>query len=126
MLKFKKIIVANLLISFMAVGFAFAGTIIQPWILQSYNGIPGQLGQDVNGTPTVTGNGFNVNGPVGPIILSTAAVITFSPIAAGELIIVSSPQTFNVGSGFGLCLSTGTGVGAVIQVSSATTALICR
>ncbi len=118
--------IIGLFIGFAVAGSALiAGTIVQPWILQSYNGIPGQIGQDSNGNVTVTGQSLIVNAPVAPLVTSTATLAGLTPNTTGQLVIVTGQASWNVGSP-GVCISSGILPGAWIQVSSVTAVTQCK
>ena len=88
---------------------------------------------DVSGNLTVLGtvtasSGLTSMSTLGTLALTAqtaAQIYTLVPTTTGQLILVSNPQTFNQGT-YGLCISSGIGTGAFIQISSASAITACK
>ena len=61
----------------------------------------------------------------GPSVLTTAVINSIAPSYAGQPVICSDCMSANAGK-YNLCLSSGTGVGAWILISSATAITQCK
>lgn len=90
---------------------------------------------DINGNMTgasvvsngaLSGTTITATGLFTPQTATSAAIGAITPSAAGQLVFCSNCGSFNGGTRGGLCISTGTGAGAFMAISSATAVSSCN